>query len=315
MRIALRTLALDRLAGEVIGDLERHQVPAILVKGASIAKWLYTDGVLRTYGDLDLLIEERKTGAAEERFRHLGFEPLPVVEFADKAPWVGRVWRRPDDLAAIDVHRTFQGVGVDPQTMWGVLSRRTSSLSVGGSEVKVLDHGARAFHLALHAIQHGAQKEKPIEDLRRGLALLPRSTWAEAAEVAHALDAVDYFSGGLRLLDEGRAVARELGLPEPRSMEALTKIEGAPELARGVGRFVELKGPRAKFGYLFRALVPTPASMRSGDPRTSGILDLAGAYIRRWKRVASAAPSVLSAYVKARRARKREPQGRTGNTG
>ncbi len=52
--LTVHTLLVDQVTAEVIAALRERQVAGILLKGPSIAAWLYDDGALRSYNDCDL---------------------------------------------------------------------------------------------------------------------------------------------------------------------------------------------------------------------------------------------------------------------
>jgi hypothetical protein len=295
MRIGLSTVAIDLMGAALVKDLERCGISAILLKGPSVAKWLYTDGRPRIYRDIDLLIPPSCFAQAEGRLKQLGFHPAGEVDFPGKAPWIERVWRRPDGTI-IDLHRSIQGLRVHPEEAWRIFSERTSPMRIGGFNVPVLDEQARAFHLAIHALQHGSH-EKPL-DLRRALRRLSRETWDGAAALANQCGALDFFSGGLHLVPEGTDLARELLLPDPVELETLIRMEGAPELARAVDRFFALGGLRVRLKYLWAALFPSPNALRKGNAALEGFFALLRTYLARWGRVLTATPRVLSALMK-----------------
>jgi hypothetical protein len=302
-----RSLLIDRVAGEVIADLRAHDIEPILLKGASIAKALYTDGTPRAYGDVDLLVDPDDIQAAEQRLGELGFELDAALDFPYKTPWVERVWRRRGDEAVVDLHRNLHSVGATDEQAWEVLSKRTSEMSVGGVTTRVLDPAAIGFHLAMHAGHHGVENPKGLEDLRRGLARFDESTWKEALGIARSLDAVDAFSGGLHLLDEGKALARGLTIDPPGRTETLIQMEGAPHFALGLDRLFRLSGVKTRVVYVLRAVFPPKAAMIRTDERASqGRLGLVGAYVRRWRWMIASAPRAVAAYVRAMR-RKRRP--------
>ena len=59
-------LALDAATADVLRAFERVGARALLLKGASIARWLYAEGEPRTYVDCDVLVAPADVAAAEE---------------------------------------------------------------------------------------------------------------------------------------------------------------------------------------------------------------------------------------------------------
>ncbi|MCA1711243.1 MAG: nucleotidyltransferase family protein, partial [Actinobacteria bacterium] len=63
---ALASLAVDAQTAEVVQRLHQADVPCLLLKGPSIAGWLYNDGTPRPYGDSDLLVPPHAYATAAE---------------------------------------------------------------------------------------------------------------------------------------------------------------------------------------------------------------------------------------------------------
>jgi hypothetical protein len=181
-----QNLAVDLTTAEVVSALRGERIDSILLKGPTFARWLYRDTELRTYVDVDLLIAPGAGLRAGEVLLGLGF--IRGFETGDGASLPGRVLfvRPPDE---VDLHHTLQGVQVDEQRVWSVLSALTERQEVAGEEVAILAEPARALHVALHAAQHGRDWDVPMEDLARALAMLPFETWEAAGAESPSSDA------------------------------------------------------------------------------------------------------------------------------
>ena len=186
-------------------------VRAIVLKGPSFADWLYTDGTRRRYGDVDLLVSPAQLEQANAVLSRHGFVPHTPGEHPLRDPTAGQPWVRERDDAVIDLHVRLHGVGAPAAIAWTELSADTERQRVGGIKVEVLRPSARALHVALHAAQHGSRASKPIEDLRRALAVLDEDLWHEAAILAAHIQALPAFATGLRHLPEGGVLAARLG--------------------------------------------------------------------------------------------------------
>ena len=66
-------LAVDAVTAEVVTALRDAGIRPLLLKGPSIAGWLYGDGAARPYGDSDLLVSPGSYRPAENALRALGF--------------------------------------------------------------------------------------------------------------------------------------------------------------------------------------------------------------------------------------------------
>ena len=192
-------LHIDGGTAEVLDSFDRAGVRAIMLKGPSIARWLYTDGTERPYNDCDLLVAPEQFDAAGQTLRALGYEPL-LDRWGLPAWWYGHAvaWTHPDGRVGVDLHRTLLGVGVNPATAWRVLSADPDELVVAGRRVRCLGLPARAMHVALHATQHGPGTQ-PAVDLERAVTVCDDALWVGAARLAAQLDATAAFVAGLRL--------------------------------------------------------------------------------------------------------------------
>ncbi len=69
-----RALILDSAAATAVRCLRDVGVESILLKGPVLARWLYDDGSVRTYGDVDLLVSPRHTEAAVAALGAMGYK-------------------------------------------------------------------------------------------------------------------------------------------------------------------------------------------------------------------------------------------------
>src|SRR3954469_1230578 len=70
---AARTLVLDAVAIECIAALRAEDIRVILLKGPVTDRWLYSDGGLRDYIDVDLLVPRGDFRVALKTLERLGF--------------------------------------------------------------------------------------------------------------------------------------------------------------------------------------------------------------------------------------------------
>lgn len=260
-----RSLMLDRAAAKAFESLESAGVPSILLKGAAIANWLYMDGSVRPYLDIDLLVSPLDFDKAREVLAGLGY--VPRVAGADPS----ELGAKELDLLGqnnicIDLHHGLIGASGPPEKCWDTLAGHTTSMPVGGApQVRVLDVPARAAHLALHAAQNGPVDVKAITDLQRGLKMVERSDWEAAAKVADEIEAQEAFAAGLRLVGEGRVLAAELGLTRQMSVELVLRARSATQDALFFERVTETTGANRKMALFARKLFPTVATLRAGS--------------------------------------------------
>lgn len=301
MRAAAQNLAVDLVTAEVAGALGAAGVRAILLKGPSIARWLYGHDELRAYGDTDLLVASHDVAPAEQVLARLGFERL--LGDADIPAWRrgDHTWRRTSSGAEVDLHWRLVGVGAPAASVWALLSAGTETMGVAGTDVEILGVSARALHVALHAAQNGIASEQSMADLERALRRLDDGTWRSAAALAEGLDAADAFSTGLRLRPEGDALAGRLGLPAARSVEAALLAMTPPLTA--VGWYELSQTPRRECARLVaRKVVPSRDLMRDWSPLARrGRAGLLAAYVGRPFWLALHAGPGFAAWRRARR--------------
>ena len=293
----------DATTIEVTGALRERGIRALLLKGPSLAGWLYEPDLERTYGDTDLLVSPEAGPAAQRVLQRLGFAAqlagLGSDELVDR--WAC-AWRR--DRSVVDLHVGFYGIEVDPVLAWRTLSSRTEWIDLLGSPVETLAPAPKALLVVLHCAYHGGRAKRATLDLERALARLDERTWREVAAVARELGAVGGLAAGLTLTDEGRALAGRLGIADRASSAALLR---RTEIADGLARLDAAPGAAAKARLLLRELLPSPAFLRwQTSLARRGRRGLLAAYAWRWAWLARRGPTAYRAFRRMRT----EPRGR-----
>jgi len=249
---AALSLRVDNVTAEVVTAMRAAGVRTLLLKGPSIATWLYRDGASRPYVDSDLFVAARSYRQAGSVLREVGFRPYGYSWHRDSESW-----RRRRDTAIVDLHRSLIGISAPPDTVWQELATDTDTLRVGGIDVEVLRVPARALHLALHADEHGVDLWHPLEDLARALRVADDDVWQEAADLARRIDAVPAFAAGLRFNPEGARLAERLQLPDERP--PAVAVRAGPDVPVAIALENLTSEPlRARARLLLRALVPSP---------------------------------------------------------
>ncbi len=305
-----RSLMLDARAAQALCHLETNGIAALLLKGPSIAEWLYSDGTLRTYADVDILVAPRDWDRAADALQELGFQRRRRLAGAHWSEFVENEQLLVDlEGTPVDLHRWLVGVPASlGEKAWQVLESTTTTIDVGGRRVRVLGEPARAVHLALHAAQNGVSGSKSMADLERGLTLLPQDLWQEAAEVAKAIGASAAFAAGLRLTSAGQSLAAQLALPEVVSAEQSLRLVSAPEYAQSFARKLDMRSGGSLASSVFRELWPSKAAVRAWHPQAgSGGVQLLLWRLRRPFWVAAHLPSALRWLWRARAARRLSP--------
>jgi hypothetical protein len=276
---AVLNLTIDAMSGKIVTGLRDAGVPSLLLKGPVIARRLYRDGEVRPYADCDLLVRRSDLAIAEATVAGLGMLRDNAGErLTPKWERHHSSWRLEERHFDLELHWTLIHVGADPETLWEVCTRDSNAMRVGGVELPTPADPQLALILALHAAQHGVQWNRPQEDLRRAVAVLPPEVWRAAAQRAVELNATRGFAAGLRLIPSGAALAKTLGLPDEPSFEVLLTTGRAGVQALQFDRFLRAPGLVAKARVVLRAAFPSAASMRSRHIAASGHVGLALSY-------------------------------------
>lgn len=282
-------------------------VDPILLKGRSIADWLYGP-FERFSSDVDLLVAPAQYDIAEEALRSLGFEPYSVALGEQTKRAHAAAWRHASTYVDVDLHERIVGATVPPHRQWEVLDRHRAPLTLAGRTVDALDVPGRFVHLCLHLAQDVNRRPRKLEDLGRAIAAVTAEDWSEAVGLAEELGAAGALGVGLRSHPEGRRLADEAELPGPDHLELVLRSSGAPPGSTTVAGLLEAEtlGQRLRYGW--RVLFPprgymarwVPLGRREPLPSdTTWQLTKAYAYrvatfVRRSKRV-------IPAVVRARR--------------
>lgn len=300
--LAARSLLLEWEAGIAIDRLRSAGVESILLKGPVIARWLYDEGEVRPFCDVDLLVSPSRFSAAMEILAENGYSHrLAGAAAAEMGPKERELYG-PGDVC-IDLHAGLLGVTADPQRSWDLLVGRTMAFRLrGGMDVQVLDVPARAMHLALHAAQNGPVDEKAVSDLRRGLKRIERVDWVEAAKLAVHLNALEALSAGLRIVPEGANLVAELSLPTRMTVELLLRTQSAGPDAIFFARFGEAPGVLGKAALVARKVFPTTVLLRANSAvARRGVLGLVCARLYRPLSLAIRFGPAFRAWNRARR--------------
>jgi Uncharacterised nucleotidyltransferase len=255
-------MAVDAVTANVVAALGRAGIASILLRGPAIGRWLYDEGDIRSYRDVDLLVEPDKRPEAEAVLaglglvhRQAGFAPGESVEHASE--WICR-----HPSVVVDLHHGIEGIRAETGELWAALTSDADRINVAGVPADAPGEPALALIVALHAAHHGLHGSKHLEELRRALERADLETWQAALQLAERLEAVPSLAAGLRLLPEGAAVAERLQLPHGSDRVTALRAASAHSTAIGFARIVAAPGVRSKLALAARKLVPTPAFMR-----------------------------------------------------
>jgi hypothetical protein len=159
---ALRCAAYEMRIEYVFALFAAASIEAILLKGRASASF-YADAALRPYGDIDILVRPADFARAESLLR----DAAPSEIDSDLHD---RVTDLPD--------RTFEE-----------LHRRSRSLTIGGSTIRVLGVEDHLAHVCLHFVRHYAWRPVWLCDVAATLEALPAGFDWTVCEGRSALDA------------------------------------------------------------------------------------------------------------------------------
>jgi hypothetical protein len=300
------SLLLDDACRRVAQHLTAAGQPFLMLKGATIATWLYDDPLARTYSDLDLLVPPADQDAVVVLLGQMGYEPLlDAASLAVISPEEQPLRDRHGVM--IDLHVAIKGIRLPPERAWDVLHARSVPWVWAGTTVPALDLTARTMHLPLHVAQRGVEDSKALRDLELGLLRLPDASWAAAADLARELDALETFTAGLGLVPAGVELIDRLRLPQPSDVAVLMSADSSvfrPAIA--LEQMLATTGSwsqRLRMAWVY--LFPSAGWLRQRDPRagTSGT-SMVLARIRRPFRILARA---AVAYRTRRRFRRERP--------
>lgn len=297
-RLMRRKVMLDRLAAEIAGAFEAHNIETIVLKGPVLAGWLYP-GELRQYSDSDLMVAPERWAQATEVLQRMGFDSWVLRPlFVDPG---GTDFQRGEDI--VDLHHAIPGLFGDPSAIWNSVRNRSERQWIGGAELCVPDQTTVLMHVALHAGHHAnLVGYKPFEDLRRAIARANEQQWRQAVELAHEYDGIAAFTTGLKLLPEGQELAKKLELGEVYSFRYCLRLQDnlvAEEITAMLSLNVSMW---RKLTAVASEIFPQPEYMRRWSPLARhGKPALAIAYIWRPLWTISQIPGALRAICRVRR--------------
>src|ERR1700709_2250898 len=209
--LAVRNLAIDRLAAEVSAAFTAEGIETLVLKGPVLAKWLYPD-VVRPYGDADLMVAPQNWDSAVAILTGLGFsDPLGPMAHPRMESFASTAFLRGDNKEDnLDLHCTLHGLDGDPERIWQAFSDGAMTQTIGGAELRVPGRDAQLLHVGLHAAHHVEMKQ--AMDLRRAIEVADDDLWRQAPDPARPPGGPHAFASGLRLLPDGAQLAERLGI-------------------------------------------------------------------------------------------------------
>lgn len=261
--VVAASLLVGRAAGLVLQHLESRDVHCLLLKGASLAGWLYAPGE-RQFMDTDVLVPRAELSAALAALEELGYRPALGEASAWEQDGHSITLVRAESNAAsfgeVDLHFSLPGVpdAVDP---WPLLASHRCRLQLGNRNVPALDNVGKALTVCLHVARDGKANEQALEDLRRCLSRLHDADWQAVARLADSLLASPALARGLELGGADADLLGRLHLTAATSVEMELRRADAPPLAYGFERWSQLT-PADRVRSAARELWPSAGFLR-----------------------------------------------------
>jgi len=154
----------------VLEAIRAAEIEAIVLKGPAVAHTVYPDPMLRTFGDLDLLVRERDWHAIHAALLDLGFIqldnlPQPPPKLFPNAVTYELKYLHPGVKFVVEVHfDDLYNAGLATRDIDGV-RRRAVLIELDGVPVKVLSIEDQLVHLSAHAHFHGYTRLNWLADL------------------------------------------------------------------------------------------------------------------------------------------------------
>lgn len=245
-------------------DLEG--IAFVVLKGASVARTMYAEPCLRSFGDLDLLVRSAdyaRACALLERLGHVRQRPEPRPRFEARFG-KGSVHIHPNDRIEVDLHRTLVlgpfGLWIDPEE----LLDRSATFELAARKIPRLDDTGMLLNVAMHAsLGRSESRLVPLRDVvevaeRGAIEWQTLSSWVASwrlrAVFQHAFrEAADVLGGPLG----AEALPFLEASVNPGELRALTSYLGArrSEGATATGTMRAIPGIR-KVEYAFALAFP-----------------------------------------------------------
>jgi hypothetical protein len=301
--ISLWTVLVDQVTASITAEFQAAEIKSILLKGPAFGRLLYDDAVERSYTDTDLLVRSIDREQAERSLQTCGFVRVDRDEdWMGPAPKYAHTFQRPTDGAMVDLHWRLSGAAATPEEVWSAVSEHIVALEVGGRLVSGLDAAATAVLVALHNAHHGNSRPQTLIDLDRAVERLDMESWREAAGLAIQLQATEPFTAGLRLTHAGDALADQLGLGRPASVEMWLKTNPSTYGAWVLDRLAQTRTLRGRLQICLQVIVPPPVVMHTFFPfARRGRAALAFSYVLRPLRLSVHAGPAMRDWIRARR--------------
>jgi hypothetical protein len=217
--IAAHNLKLTLELLSLLQGLEAAGAPGVIWKGPALAYTLYPSPELRTFADLDIILRPEDRHRARAVLNERGYRASPDAFLnEDELFGIGSqdatLWN-PENRTSVDLHwgsvPRYRAPVADFRLLWS----QSTSITVLGSELRVLEPGIHLLGLCAHGAKHRPfpwPALKWVTDVEAYLRTYPPEWWTPVLERARK-------KGCLRMVLLGLALAEDvLGAPLPRDV-------------------------------------------------------------------------------------------------
>ena len=182
---ALRSNHLAGCAAEIAGAFASNDVPAIAIKGPTLAIAAYGDVALRVFGDLDFMVRSADLPRANEMLMRIGYSSPTYFAEAVESRFFADVsldFSREDSV--VDLHwqlsPSYFPFAPESEQVWD----RSSEMDLLGRRVRVLGPAESILFQACHGSKHGWRTLAQICDFARLLATARPVNWTSLLDDA-----------------------------------------------------------------------------------------------------------------------------------
>jgi len=257
-KIAARNLRLIQELLRLLDVLDKHQIPAIPIKGPLLAISAFGSVALREFEDLDILVRRADIHRAINIISTTGYEPERELTQAQKIAYLRSEhafqYRRDGGQLVVELHWRLQdrylSFPFDEDELWNT----ATATNLFGRRVRSLSTNNLLLFLCMHGAKHYWERLEWISCLPAVMRAESSLDWSAVIEQARRM-------GGLRILQLGLLLAHDLdGSRYTEAPLRLIRVEPiTKELASMVWKKLganELAGSRREV-YRFRFFLNT----------------------------------------------------------
>ena len=225
------------MAGEllrIVDVLRQNGIEALPYKGPMLAATAYDNLALRSFIDLDILINERNILKAKQVLMSAGYEPRTQLTEKQEAAHIRSraekdiVLVRHDGTVSVELHWGVASLflfPLDAEVLWN----RLEEVNLGAANVLSLGPEDTLLVLCVHGAKHSFQRVQWIADIAEVLRSNPQVDWDRMLSLAISLRSKRMLFLGLQLSSKllgapiPRMIARQIG-EDPYVESLVTRV-------------------------------------------------------------------------------------------